>query len=359
MDAFNLLSSALMQSGNQLPQGTMNVAQQPFNYQDQLLAGLLAQQNPQMLGQVAETQPDPTEVGDITVTGTAPKKAPAVFDLAPTPRMFRPAEKPEGVEHGYKLGERNRGFKQVLGDIFGTLGDAFLVNSKAGGQSYEDWKEQLKIADAMEIYRKNPEEGIRAINSVNPKFAYDLEQDAEDNKIKRMEAQRKVDSDELRKMSDGLKAWGVIGQTANAIKDQASYERMKPVLMNLAIKYDIPLELPDTYDPAVINDLVSSQMGRWREQRLFQLGQNVESLIQHRGVMQGQGQQRLEQGQQNLELKEREVTRKEKKDAADDDGLGGRPAAATNTGQYDKIQNGYGLIKGKSGELRSHWVKLN
>lgn len=302
-------------------------------------------------------QEEPIE--DIVVDAPiqSPNNEPQVFTLPPDPRIYRAPPKPEGAEYGYELGAGRAsplGVKGRARDILGGIGDAFLV-ANGMNPSYEPKRKQEKMQDAMEIYRQNPQEGMRAINSVDAKLGYDMMQDAEGNAIKREEIARKARGDDIRIMADGMKAWGLIGQTANAITDQASYDRMKPILMNFASKYGIPLELPAKYDKAMIDDLVQAQMGRWREKRLFQMGQNVESLMDYREGLLGQGQQRLDQGQQGLELKEREIIRKEKKDAADDDGLGGRPAA----GQYERTQNGYGLLKDKDPKLKSSWVKLN
>lgn len=369
MDFLNLLGQSFSsarppENQYQAPDmGPMGGGEQQFSLQDALLSALMNQES-QNLGQVPATENEVGAMqdnGTITVTGGTPRgNEPKVFEAPPGPRIFRPQPKPEGAEFGYELGANRSspmGVKGKARDILGGIGDAFLV-SRGMAPAYEQKRMQEKMQDAMEIYRQNPEEGLRAINSLDPKVAYDMMQDAEGNSLKRAELQRKTDSDQIRIMADGMKAWSMIGQTANAIKDQASYDQMKPILMNFASKYGIPLELPAKYDPAQINALVSAQMGRWREKRLFQMGQNLDSLMDYREGMLGQGERRLQQGQDRVEIAEREVTRKEKKDAAEDDGLGGRPAAAAD-GQYDQIKNGYGLIKGKSGELRSHWVKLN
>lgn len=325
-------------------------------------AGLL----PANVAQDDQVPVNPNEGEDITVTGTRPNNDPKVFDMSPQPRIWREQEKPQGAEFGMELGAGRKspmGVGGKLRDILGGLGDALLVGQ--GGEAlYAKKRQEEKMQDAMAIYDQDPVAGMQAIRSIDTKRAYDMSQDSIANRLEQDKVRRQIYDTEIKKLGDGLKGWQTIGNTANGITDERSYQLMKPMLEKIITDYDLPLTLPANFDKATIDALIKSQLGAWRDQRLSQMERNLNSTVSTRAARVSQGEQRLEQGRQNLGLKERSVRVQEAREArqgAEDDGLGGRPAAAT-AGSYTRTATfggkRYGLPKDKTGEKRSDWVEL-
>lgn len=256
---------------------------------------------------------DPNE--EILVQGRKPRD---VFRVGATPRIVRDGmREPQNVDNGFELGYGRRsplGVGGRLRDILGGLGDALLVG--AGGEaSYAPKRQEEKMQDAMSIYDQDPEQGLAAIRSLDSKRAYDIAQNELANRQEQAKLQRQAYDTEIRKISDGLKGWQTIGQTANGITDERSYQLMKPMLEKIVADYDLPLTLPDTFDKAVIDSLIKSQLGEWREQRLSQMERNLQGQQARRQAQSREGAARVQQGQQRIGLQSRAVQVQEAREA--------------------------------------------
>jgi hypothetical protein len=74
-----------------------------------------------------------------------------------------------------------------------------------------------------------------------------------------------------------LKAFGTISGYANAVRDEGSYQRMRPILQDYIDENGLSLELPATYNSDIIQDLLKAALGPNREQSLDIRRQNAET----------------------------------------------------------------------------------
>jgi len=121
------------------------------------------------------------------------------------------------------------GVKGTLRDMLGMAGD-FRANMQGRTGRYEQLKQREGLSDAMRGYKDDPMTAIRRTFGVDPKLGQDmLEQYQEQEAKQRLEAQKRMDLGR-----------GIVQSMAGTIKDDATYQKMMPLLKQTAKRYGVP-----------------------------------------------------------------------------------------------------------------------
>lgn len=256
-----------------------------------------------------QTEEDPEDINVTAYKPVAPQQRvvpptePTVYEPGPLPRVFRPEEKPEGAEYGYKLGNSRKEDKLPF---IQNVQDAILMAYGMEPRNRME-RDEARLKDAMDIYRQNKDDGIRAINDINPTLARTIyEKDAELG-MKGQELSRQEQEAQRRAQAERLKAFGTIASYANAIRDDASYQRMRPLLQAYIDDHKLQYSLPARYDAAIIQDLIKAAMGPYKDTRLEQQGANTESMIARRASASADSRARVAQVEDRIEIARKEA----------------------------------------------------
>lgn len=164
-----------------------------------------------------QQQPEPTPDPPVSppTQGVVTPEPP--FSLRATPRISREPSTGEGEALG--SGRRSViGAKGRFRDILGTIGDALLMYNDKDPR-YAPQREQEVLQDAMQLFQANPQEGLRAVASVNPKMAAQLQEQMQQNELKKLQAES---------LNDYRQAQGEAAQSRiKTAEDRLAFDREK------------------------------------------------------------------------------------------------------------------------------------
>jgi len=219
-------------------------------------------------------QPDVTADAfqEIPVTGHRTKQAPQPdptgvplnigMGSVVSPQDMYNLQNPQVVDHRGMFGTRG-----TLRDVLGTIGDALLM--QGGHQAiYRPQRQQEQIADAMVGFNSTiPDVQRAAIARVglrNPELAYKLQQDMDQDTIRKQQVQAMAEYRNGQKAAVGEKmisnALGYFSSSAIPDDKKAeAWQTMRPRLLNIAKRYGVidPNDdgedyLPTKYDSAAM-----------------------------------------------------------------------------------------------------------
>lgn len=200
--------------------------------------------------------------------------APVTPEQEQLSRLLPPAPAREGLIRGKTFGAGS-----TLGNIIGTLGDAFLVG-QGRRPIYQDRLARKNEADALEGFTENPLEAIKRLSRINPDKATALHDKYLDNeRLSRSEKRLEDQMDYKHKEQTHLRSVGMIG----AARDQATYDAM----LKRANSYRqanglAPLELGAVYDPDEVRAARYSAIDPEDQQRLEDQAEYREDMSQYR-----------------------------------------------------------------------------
>ena len=206
---------------------------------------------------------------------------------------------------------KHKGIPGALRDVFGTLGD-FLLTRLRMDPMYAPAQRQRKLRAAIEGYEDDPTAAIQRVMDVDADTGIKLQQKHQENIVRQDENQRKQDKFEWEKEQAQNKleeeevakrqrifgaGYGMLQsmQDWSSEKRERDYPKMRDFVHKaLASQFggEIPngFELPETYDPDVINagflsaidpknilSDIRSARNRADQSRVTERGQNIAS----------------------------------------------------------------------------------
>ena len=106
-----------------------------------------------------------------------------VVESPPKPVAAPPAAAPPEQDKSWQRQHKGMfGVKGTFRDILGLMGDAFLVQS-GNKPVYAPQRKLERMQDAMDLYLRNPTDGIAAMATVDPDAAYRMDQNIIKNRI--------------------------------------------------------------------------------------------------------------------------------------------------------------------------------
>lgn len=196
------------------------------------------------------------------------------------------------------------GVKGTARDILGVLGDAFLTQAGAA-PIYRPRREQEKQADALgSDFYENPLASVDRLQQAGySKEAQDLYNKITEQEIARQKAARDDRSAKATEANTAElmtnRALGNVGALLGNVKDDASYQRVRPIALQYLKQRGLEsysAGLPDKYDPSV------NRFGLqpYQANRIEQIGDDTESKIDNRAGQLSVSQGRLaETGRHN------------------------------------------------------------
>lgn len=325
MDFLSMLGQAALQGNFNMPMQGVPVAPAPEpvdpGSQDQQTIVVNAEQDP------IELQREVL----LTRLGAPPVQKMVNGVLREDPRTYRPGTG----------GDLPKG-RKVLADVLGLLGDSFLVQA-GKDKIYEPYKQNQKIAEALEMERATPGSGMRYLERADANVARKIFESNRSAAIDREEIAARQSVADQRRREARLKAFGVIGGYANAIKGEEDYQSMRPILQDYLDENDIEFTLPEKYTPDIMAQLTRAALGPYKEGRLSQQSANTASLVGKRKADIQLGQGRLANEQERTDIARGEAESKDEKRQWEMD----NPPASRSAGR----STGSGAPKGPPGSV--------
>lgn len=225
------------------------------------------------------------------------------------------------------------GVKGTLRDVLGTLGDAFLTQSR-NKTIYAPRREQERMSDAMGGFTQGGDQAIAAIErmaQVDPAAAQELFKQVQEQTAKNQQAQIAQQSAAEKRYQEYSR---LFGQYAGSSSPE-TYERMRPLLQTLKERGGLGSEfiVPDAYDEDALR---SYQYGAMPTQ------QQVSTDLRGRTV--DQGDRRIEQGAERITETRRANQAREQISRSKGGSRGSNPTDASMAAPIiNKLQSGQSL----------------
>ena len=148
-------------------------------------------------------------------------------------------------------------------DLLGQIGDALLI-ARGRRPIFRERMKERNARDAMKGFQKDPETAISRMRQVDAEAAQDLqEQQSRVSANEELRAKRALD----RKIEGGK----IMGSMMDAIKDDETYQRVRPALEKMSSYYEYdPDLLPKTFDREGFDMMVRQGMTPYEGRRLKQ-----------------------------------------------------------------------------------------
>lgn len=204
-----------------------------------------------------------------------PSQGPYMNAFLPAPAR---SQNPSGSELPGGGGVSTTYRRNPLGQLLGVVGDALLMQH-GNRPIYEPYQEEAAQRAAIGNFTQDPLGAVQRLAQVpgGMPAALKLWQQYQTNQMTQGYKAAQTANLQSAALVKNLNGFKYVGGIANTVKDQATWDRVRPIISKIDNQFDLGIgDLPEKFDPSVVSDLSNYGTSAYQQQRIAQFAQGLQ-----------------------------------------------------------------------------------